>query len=191
MTNGVKIDLEKPTPLTVLNAVPEVPNKGSKEHGIAESGETYLEAILLIKERTQSGLVRAVDIANELGFSKPSVSRALSQLKEKGLINIEMSGAIIFTPEGLSYAKKVFQRHRILTYFLRYVLEVPASQAEQDACRIEHVISDLTLDHMIAYLDKQKMLPEDLIQLIHARFSRALLFQAGYKIQLPKSIQPT
>lgn len=163
MTNSVKVDLEKPTPLTVLNAVTEVPTKGTKEYGIAESGETYLEAILLIKERTQSGLVRAVDIANELGFSKPSVSRALSQLKEKGLINIELSGAIVFTQEGFSYAKKVFQRHRILTYFLRYVLDVPATQAEHDACRIEHVISDLTLDRMIAYLEQHEMLPEDFV----------------------------
>lgn len=163
MTNGVKVDLEKPTPLTFLNAVPEVPTKGTTEYGIAESGETYLEAILLIKERTQSGLVRAVDIANELGFSKPSVSRALSQLKEKGLINIESSGAIIFTPEGLAYAKKVFQRHRILTYFLRYVLEIPATQAEHDACRMEHVISDLTLEHIIAYLEKKDMLPDDFV----------------------------
>ena len=91
------------------------------------------------------------------------MSRALSQLKEKGLINIESSGAIIFTPEGLAYAKKVFQRHRILTYFLRYVLEIPATQAEQDACRMEHVISDLTLEHIIAYLEKKDMLPDDFV----------------------------
>lgn len=163
MTNGVKVDLEKPTPLTVLNAVPEVPGKsGAGYYGIAESGETYLETILLIKERTQSGLVRAVDIANELGFSKPSVSRALGQLKDKGLINIEFSGAIVFTPEGLEYAKKVFERHRILTYFLRYVLSVPAVQAEQDACRIEHVISDITVDRMVMFLKENNLYTEEL-----------------------------
>lgn len=163
MTNGVKVDLEKPTPLTVLNAVPEVPGKsGAGYYGIAESGETYLETILLIKERTQSGLVRAVDIANELGFSKPSVSRALGQLKDKGLITIEFSGAIVFTPEGLEYAKKVFERHRILTYFLRYVLSVPAVQAEQDACRIEHVISDTTVDRMVLFLKENNLYTEEL-----------------------------
>lgn len=163
MTNGVKVDLEKPTPLTVLNAVPEVPVKsGAGYYGIAESGETYLETILLIKERTQSGLVRAVDIANELGFSKPSVSRALGQLKDKGLITIEFSGAIVFTPEGLEYAKKVFERHRILTYFLRYVLSVPAVQAEQDACRIEHVISDITVDRMVMFLKENNLYTEEL-----------------------------
>ncbi len=154
------MDLEKPTPITALEAVPEPVH--TKNNGIAESGETYLETILLIRERTQSGLVRAVDIANELGFSKPSVSRALGQLKEKKLIVIEQSGAIIFTPEGLAYAKRVFQRHRVLTYFLRYVLEVPAIQAERDACRMEHVISDVTLEHIIDYLKGHNMLPEDL-----------------------------
>lgn len=166
MTNGVKVDLEKPTPLTVLNAVPEVPGKSGATsfYGIAESGETYLETILLIKERTQSGLVRAVDIANELGFSKPSVSRALGQLREKGLITIEISGAIVFTPEGLEYAKKVFQRHRILTYFLRYVLSVPAIQAEQDACRMEHVISDISIDRMVLFLKENNLFPEELGQ---------------------------
>lgn len=164
MTSSVKLDLEKPTPLTALNAVPEVPNKDSSVYGIAESGETYLEAILLIKERTQSGLVRAVDIANELGFSKPSVSRALNQLKDKGLINIETSGAIIFTNEGFEYAKKVFFRHRILTYFLRSVLAVPANQAEHDACRMEHVISDITLERMITYLKEHDMYDKQLCE---------------------------
>ena len=153
------MDLEKPSPLSALDASPEpVPAKTS---GIAESGETYLETILLIKERTQSGLVRAVDIANELCFSKPSVSRALGQLREKGLINIEQSGAIVFTPEGLAYAQEVFKRHRVLTYFLRYVLKVPAAQAEHDACRIEHVISSVPMQHIIEYLETNNMLPDD------------------------------
>lgn len=159
MTKTVNKDLEKPAPPTVLDAVPEpVPVKSG---GIAESGENYLETIWLIKERTQSGLVRAVDIANELGFSKPSVSRALNQLKDKGLITIENSGAIVLTAQGASYAQKVFRRHQIITYFLRYVLQVPASLAEHDACRMEHVISDVTFERMIAYLDERNMLPDD------------------------------
>lgn len=163
MTRATKVDLETPTMVTALTAVPEVPTK-STDHDVAESGETYLEAILLIRARTQSGLVRAVDIANELGFSKPSVSRALRQLVEKGLISIEKSGAIIFSPEGLAYAQQVFRRHRILTYFLRYVLEVPASQAEQDACRMEHVISDVTLDRIVAFLEARNILPKEFAQ---------------------------
>lgn len=153
-------DIEKPAPPSVLDAVPEpAPNKNIC--GIAESGETYLETIWLIKERTQSGLVRAVDIANELGVSKPSVSRALNLLKEKKLILIEPSGAIVLTPAGLSYAQKVFKRHQVLTYFLRYILKVPATIAEHDACRIEHVISDLTFEKMISYLEEHNMLPND------------------------------
>lgn len=163
MTRAEKVDLEKPTPLTALNAVPEVPHKPCGRYEVAESGETYLEAILLIRARTQSGLVRAVDIANELGFSKPSVSRALNQLRAKGLINIEKSGAIIFSPEGLSYAQAVFRRHQILTYFLRYVLEVPAAQAEQDACRMEHVVSDVTLERMVRFLEARDNLPRDFL----------------------------
>ena len=92
------------------------------------------------------------------------MSRALRQLVEKGLISIEKSGAIIFSPEGLAYAQQVFRRHRILTYFLRYVLEVPASQAEQDACRMEHVISDVTLERIVAFLDARNILPKEFAQ---------------------------
>lgn len=152
-------DLEKPTPLTSLEAV-STPVR-TEHNDIAESGETYLETILLIRDRTQSRLVRAVDIANELGFSKPSVSRALGQLKEKGYIHIEASGAIIFTPKGQEQAEKIFFRHRIITYFLRDVLNVPAKLAEHDACRMEHVISDETLIHIIDYLQERNMLPEE------------------------------
>lgn len=153
------INSEKPSPVSVLDASPEpVPNKVNT---LAESGETYLEAILLIQARTQSGLVRAVDIANELCFSKPSVSRALGQLRDKGLIDIEQSGAIVFTPEGLARAKEIFKRHRVLTYFLRYVLKVPAAQAEHDACRMEHVVSDITLERIIDYLATNNLLPDD------------------------------
>ena len=83
MTRATKVDLETPTMVTALTAVPEVPTK-STDHDVAESGETYLEAILLIRARTQSGLVRAVDIANELGFSKPSVSRCVPRLTPIG-----------------------------------------------------------------------------------------------------------
>lgn len=147
--------------LTAFKAQTEVPNK-DKNNGIAESGETYLEAILLIKERTKSGLVRAVDIANELKLSKPSVSRALNQLKDKKLINIEASGAIIFTKEGEEYALMLFRRHRILTYFLHYSLGVPHDVAEHDACRMEHVISDITVERIIAQLKSHDDLPDDI-----------------------------
>lgn len=85
---------------TVLDAVPEAVQK--KQGEIAESGETYLETILVIKERRSNGLVRAVDVANELKLSKPSVSRGLSLLKEKEYIKVGIAGDIEFTPDRKS-----------------------------------------------------------------------------------------
>ena len=125
---------------------------------IAESGENYLETILIIKERNEDGLVRAVDVANELGFSKPSVSRALSMLKERGLIKIAQSGAILFTPEGRALAENVFERHQLLTLLLKEVAKVPSDIAEHDACRIEHVISDETMVGIRNYLTEHGLI---------------------------------
>ena len=109
--------MTKPQVPTVQDAVTEpVPPRAGI---IAESGENYLETILIIKERNEDGLVRAVDVANELGFSKPSVSRALAMLKERGLIKIAPSGAILFTPDGRALAEHVFERHQLLTVFFK------------------------------------------------------------------------
>ncbi len=141
---------------TALNAVPEpVPLRSGM---VAESGENYLETILVIKERNEAGIVRAVDIANELGFSKPSVSRALGQLKDKKLIKILNSGAIVFTPEGQELAEHIFERHQLLTVFLKTVAGVPSNIAEHDACRIEHVISDETMAGIKAYLEENRLI---------------------------------
>lgn len=148
---------QAPTPMT---AVPEpVPLKAGV---VAESGENYLETILVMKERNEAGIVRAVDIANELGFSKPSVSRALNQLKEKNLIKILDSGAILFTPEGQTMAESIFHRHQLLTVLLMNIAKVPANLAEHDACRIEHVISDETMEGIKNYLLEQGLIgPQD------------------------------
>ena len=108
-----------------------------------------------MKERGEGGLVRAVDIANELRFSKPSVSRGLGQLKEKGLITIAKTGNLEFTPEGLQHAKNIFHRHQILTLFLQDIAKVPADVAQRDACRIEHVISDESMAGLEDFLKKQ------------------------------------
>lgn len=136
----------------VVEAVP------CKTGALAESGENYLEAILVIKARNEAGIVRAIDIANELGLSKPSVSRGLAQLKEKGLIKIVSSGAILFTPEGQSVASGVFERHQLLTVFLQHIAKVPLDQAEHDACRIEHVISAQTMAGIKNYMEEQGLL---------------------------------
>ncbi|HIV14841.1 MAG TPA: metal-dependent transcriptional regulator [Candidatus Avisuccinivibrio pullicola] len=141
---------------TALNAVPEpVPLRSGI---VAESGENYLETILVMKERNEAGLVRAVDVANELGFSKPSVSRALNQLKEKNLIRILDSGAILFTPEGQELAESIFERHQLLTVLLQHIADVPSNIAEHDACRIEHVISDETMAGIKVYLEEHGLL---------------------------------
>ena len=135
---------------TALDAVPEIVQKKSGE--IAESGETYLETILVMKERRSNGLVRAVDVANELKLSKPSVSRGLGLLKEKNLIQIGIAGDIEFTPEGRKLAERFFKRHQYLTVFFKHIAKVPSDVAEADACRVEHVISDKTMKGIIAFL---------------------------------------
>lgn len=146
----------KNIPPSAQDAVPEpVPSRSGE---VAESGENYLETILVIKERSEDGVVRAVDIANELGFSKPSVSRGLGLLKEKGLIKISQSGSILFTPEGRVKAEKIFLRHQYLTILLQHVAKISAELAEHDACRIEHVISDETFNGIIKYLEDHKLI---------------------------------
>lgn len=106
-----------------------------------ESGENYLETILMLKEK--KGEVRSIDIANELGFTKPSISRAVSLLKENGYIEVERGGHIFLTEKGEEIAKKMYERHRLLAEYLE-ALGVSHETALQDACRIEHVISEET-----------------------------------------------
>lgn len=108
---------------------------------IQESGENYLETILILKER--NGYVRAIDIANELGFSKPSVSRAMSVLKKEGHIEIDPLNQILLTQSGQEIAETIYERHLILTKFLENI-GVDSETAAADACRIEHVISPVS-----------------------------------------------
>lgn len=105
-----------------------------------ESGENYLETILMLKE--QQGAVRSIDIARTLNFSKPSVSRAVGILKEEGYITIESGGEIHLTDQGKKKAAAIYERHKLLTAFLQRVAGVSAETAEDDACRMEHIISD-------------------------------------------------
>ncbi|MDR1536697.1 MAG: metal-dependent transcriptional regulator [Clostridiales bacterium] len=108
---------------------------------IHESGENYLETILLLKQRT--GYVRAIDIANEFGYSKPSISRAMGILKKDGLITISADNQIELTPAGHLNAEKIYERHEWLTKILT-ALGVSSETASNDACKMEHVISDET-----------------------------------------------
>ena len=103
-----------------------------------ESGEDYLEAILMIKN--ECGIVRSIDVAHKLNVSKPSVSRAMGILKDEGFIYFDESQHILFTEKGLQKAQNIYNRHRLLTEFLMKVTGVSEEQAEKNACRVEHVI---------------------------------------------------
>ncbi len=105
-----------------------------------ESREDYLETILLLMKKT--GNVRSIDIANELNYSKPSVSRAVGILKTNGYITVDSNGYIAFTGEGLRLAESIYERHTTIKKFFVDVLGVSEETAEQDACKIEHILSD-------------------------------------------------
>lgn len=106
---------------------------------IRQSAEDYLETILILQSR--KGAVRSIDIAGEMGFSKPSVSVAMKNLRENGYIQVDNAGHITLTQKGYDVADRIYERHRIMTeYFV--LLGVDAETAEQDACRIEHILSD-------------------------------------------------
>jgi Mn-dependent DtxR family transcriptional regulator len=105
---------------------------------IQESAENYLETILVLGKR--KGMVRSIDIANELNFSKPSVSVAMKNLRENGYIVVSPEGYISLLPAGLEIAEKIYERHTLLTDWLTNLGVSPETAAE-DACRMEHVIS--------------------------------------------------
>lgn len=117
-----------------------------------ESGENYLETILLIAN--EKDRVRSIDIAKKLNYSKPSVSRAVKLLKESGYIEIHGSGDIHLTTIGLDTANAIYERHRLLTDFLMKVAGVNHSIAESDACKIEHIISEEVLEGIKNYINK-------------------------------------
>ena len=123
---------------------------------IYESAENYLEAILSLHER--NGLVRSIDIANELHFSKPSVSVAMKKLRESGYIEMDKEGFISLLPAGEEIAARIYQRHKLLTrFFIR--LGVTPEVAAADACKIEHDLSDETFQKIKEHA-MQGALPE-------------------------------
>lgn len=118
---------------------------------IQESGENYLETVLILERK--NGTVRSVDVANYLGVSKPSVSRAMSVLKAAGYINQESYGDIYLTEAGREKAEAVLERHRLISRFLRLAVGIDEETADRDACRIEHVISDETEQGMRKFVE--------------------------------------
>ena len=121
---------------------------------IQESGENYLETILILQNK--NGFVRSIDVATEMDFTKPSISRAMSILKKAGLIIMEENGQIKLTDKGYERANAVYERHRVLLQYLTAALGVSEETADKDACRIEHIISEETFDKIKEYVENNK-----------------------------------
>ena len=119
---------------------------------LQESGEMYLEAILFLKNKL--GAVRSLDVAEYRNYSKPSVSRAVKLLREGGYITVDKDGYLHLTDVGTEVAERIYDRHNVLTKFL-VSLGVEEETASQDACKMEHVISDVTLAAIKSHLEKQ------------------------------------
>ena len=115
-----------------------------------ESAEMYLETIYVLSQR---GAVRSIDVAEKMGYSKPSVSRAVGLLKKGEFLTVDEGGSLRLTDKGKDTAKSIFERHTVLTAFLTKV-GVDAETAALDACRIEHVISAETLDAIKKFTEK-------------------------------------
>ncbi len=120
---------------------------------IQKSAEDYLETILRLTIR--NGSVRSIDIATELGFSKPSVSTAMKRLRENGYITVEAHGLIHLTDKGREIADKIYERHVLLTRYLTD-LGVSPDIAEQDACKIEHILSQETFDRIRIHAESKR-----------------------------------
>ncbi|MGE4271633.1 MAG: metal-dependent transcriptional regulator [Desulfitobacterium sp.] len=118
---------------------------------IHESGEMYLETIYVLNKKR--GDIRSIDIANELGYTKPSISRAVGILKKNKYIEVDSGGVITLTGKGEQTASQIYERHALLTKFLMH-LGVDAETADQDACRVEHVISQETFEKIKEELNK-------------------------------------
>ncbi len=115
-----------------------------------ESAEMYLETIYVLSQ--QSGTVRSIDIAEHMGYSKPSVSRAVGLLKQGGYVTAKEDGYLVLTEAGTAAAQKIFERHTLLCRILCHI-GVSEQTASEDACKIEHVISDETVAAIKRYLD--------------------------------------
>ena len=118
---------------------------------IQESGEMYLESIYVLSQK--GAQVRSVDVGEYLGYSKPSVSRAVGLLKSGGYLLMDKDGSLSLTEAGLEVAKKIYERHTFLSSLLERI-GVSAETAAADACKIEHAISDESFEAIKAYIEK-------------------------------------
>ena len=122
---------------------------------LQESGQMYLKEILLLNYET--GFVRAIDIAHRMNFSKPSVSRAMGILKREGYITVKESGQIILTEEGNKLATDIYEKYCLLKLFLTNSLGIGEELAHKEACKMEHIVSDETVDKIERYLQKHNV----------------------------------
>lgn len=126
---------------------------GESMKKVSTSHEDYLEAILMLGGTTEKA-IRSVDVANRLGVSRASVNKAIGFLKENGYVSQPFYGDITLTQQGYDYAQAVFKRHEYLTRFLRLELGIDPEIAEEEACLMEHAISDDSFKKWVAYIDK-------------------------------------
>jgi len=115
---------------------------------VHESAEDYLETILILQSR--NGLVRSIDIVNEMNFSKPSISIAMKKLREQDYIEMDQNGYISLKPEGRKIAERIYARHKLLTKVLE-AIGIDEKKAEDEACKIEHDINEDTFRKLDAY----------------------------------------
>ena len=120
---------------------------------LQESGEMYLESILVLSKKKDR--VRSIDVVEYMGFSKPSVSRAIGLLRGGGYVNMDADGSLSLTEAGLEVASKIYERHSLLSSFL-ISLGVSEKTADADACKLEHHISDESFAAIKQYVDETK-----------------------------------
>lgn len=118
--------------------------------GLKPSGEMYLETIFVLSQKKSS--VRSIDIAEHMNYSKPSISRAVGNLKRANYISVDKDGYITLTDDGLALAQKIYERHTILSKVLM-MLGIDEETASEDACRIEHVISEKSFKTIKKYVE--------------------------------------
>lgn len=135
----------------------------SSEHRLTRAGEDYLEAIyrITLEEGSTEASIRSVDVAEQLGVSKASVNKALTMLKEAGMVEQSRYGKVVLTAEGEDYAREVWRAHRALRAFLVADLGVERDVADEEACLMEHVLSRSTMRKLVKHLEEQGVIIAD------------------------------
>ena len=123
-----------------------------KKEGMKESREDYLETILVLNRKSPDD-VRPVDVANHLGITKPSVTRAMTELEKEGHIRRNEKGRLLLTESGREIAEKVYEKHCVITQLFSRCANVSEETSESDACKVEHVISEETFQGIKSYLN--------------------------------------